>query len=87
MPKAQVAGAYGVAAVAAAAQQVQPGQPDFAAGYINYFVINGAIIAPQFGDAQADEKARALLAAVVSGRDIVQLDIDAIAAGGGGFTA
>ena len=25
--------------------------PDFAAGYINYFVINGAVIAPEFGDA------------------------------------
>jgi len=58
---------------------------DFAAGYINYFVINGAVIAPQFGDAQADEKARALLAALYPGRDIVQLDIDAIAAGGGGI--
>jgi ABC-type Fe3+/spermidine/putrescine transport system ATPase subunit len=61
------------------------GNDDFAAGYINYFVINGAIIAPQFGDAQADEKARALLAALYPGRDIVQLDIDAIAAGGGGI--
>ncbi|WP_286914130.1 MULTISPECIES: agmatine deiminase family protein [unclassified Pseudomonas] len=58
---------------------------DFAAGYINYFVINGAVIAPQFGDAQADEKARALLAALYPGRKIVQLDIDAIAAGGGGI--
>ncbi|HGA2318738.1 TPA: agmatine/peptidylarginine deiminase [Pseudomonas putida] len=61
------------------------GNNDFAAGYINYFVINGAIIAPQFGDAQADEKARALLAVLYPGRDIVQLDIDAIAAGGGGI--
>ena len=26
--------------------------PDFAAGYINYFVINGAVIAPEFGDAR-----------------------------------
>ncbi|MGH8435513.1 MAG: agmatine deiminase family protein, partial [Pseudomonas sp.] len=28
--------------------------PDFAAGYINYFVINGAVIAPEFGDQVAD---------------------------------
>jgi len=61
------------------------GNDDFAAGYINYFVINGAIIAPQFGDGAADEKARGLLAALYPGRDIVQLDIDAIAAGGGGI--
>lgn len=61
------------------------GNPDFAAGYINYFVINGAVIAPQFGDREADEKARALLAELYPDRDVVQLDIDAIAAGGGGI--
>lgn len=59
--------------------------PDFAAGYINYFVINGAVIAPQFGDRSADEKARALLVKLYPGRKVVQLDIDAIAAGGGGI--
>ncbi|UVL90141.1 agmatine deiminase family protein [Pseudomonas sichuanensis] len=61
------------------------GNPDFAAGYINYFVINGAVIAPQFGDRTADEKARALLVQLYPGRTVVQLDIDAIAAGGGGI--
>ncbi|MDH0646589.1 agmatine deiminase family protein [Pseudomonas sp. GD03858] len=61
------------------------GNPDFAAGYINYFVINGAVIAPQFGDRSADEKARALLEKLYPGRDVVLLDIDAIAAGGGGI--
>lgn len=61
------------------------GNPDFAAGYINYFVINGAVIAPQFGDRSADEKARALLVQLYPGRTVVQLDIDAIAAGGGGI--
>lgn len=35
--------------------------PDFAAGYINYFVINGAVIAPEFGDETADTKAFDLL--------------------------
>ncbi len=59
--------------------------PDFAAGYINYFVINGAVIAPQFGDRSADEQARALLVKLYPGRKVVQLDIDAIAAGGGGI--
>ena len=38
--------------------------PDFAAGYINYFVINGAVIAPEFGDPQADRAAFALLTAL-----------------------
>ncbi|WP_447917196.1 agmatine deiminase family protein [Achromobacter aegrifaciens] len=59
--------------------------PDFAAGYINYFVINGAVIAPEFGDVEADAKARDLLTRLYPGRKVVQLDIDAIASGGGGI--
>ncbi|MBM3107579.1 agmatine deiminase family protein [Pseudomonas sp. V1] len=59
--------------------------PDFAAGYINYFVINGAVIAPQFGDKTADAKAYDLLTELYPDRDVVQLNIDAIAAGGGGI--
>ncbi|AUO04305.1 agmatine deiminase family protein [Serratia marcescens] len=59
--------------------------PDFAAGYINYFVINGAVIAPEFGDPQADKAAFELLSALYPQRKVVQLEIDAIAAGGGGI--
>ncbi|KRB01749.1 agmatine deiminase [Pseudomonas sp. Root68] len=58
---------------------------DFAAGYINYFVINGAIIAAQFGDEEADAKAFDLLSELYPDRKVVQLDIDAISAGGGGI--
>ncbi|MNJ50371.1 putative agmatine deiminase [compost metagenome] len=59
--------------------------PDFAAGYINYFVINGAVIAPQFGDRAADATALKLLTELYPDREVVQLNIDAIAAGGGGI--
>lgn len=59
--------------------------PDFAAGYINYFVINGAVIAPEFGDKVADKKAFDLLSRLYPEREVVQLNIDAIAAGGGGI--
>jgi len=59
--------------------------PDFAAGYINYFVINGAVLMPQFGDAGADRKARGLLEELYPDREVVALDIDAVAAGGGGI--
>ncbi|MFL1529016.1 agmatine/peptidylarginine deiminase [Pseudomonas sp. O230] len=59
--------------------------PDFAAGYINYFVINGAVIAPEFGDKPADAKAFALLSGLYPDREVVQLNIDAISAGGGGI--
>jgi agmatine deiminase len=59
--------------------------PDFAAGYINYFVINGAIIAPEFGDKAADQKAYELLSKLYPERKVELLNIDAIAAGGGGI--
>ncbi|MEX3772895.1 agmatine/peptidylarginine deiminase [Pseudomonas sp. MYb118] len=58
---------------------------DFAAGYINYFVINGAVIAPEFGDEAADTKAYDLLSELYPDREVLQLNIDAIAAGGGGI--
>ena len=59
--------------------------PDFAAGYINYFLVNGAVIAPEFGDKNADTKALKLLTTLYPGREVVQLNIDAISAGGGGI--
>ena len=58
---------------------------DFAAGYINFYVCNGAVIAPEFGDAKADRAAREKLKALFPKREIVQLNIDGIAAGGGGI--
>lgn len=58
---------------------------DFAAGYINFYVVNGAVIAPQFGDANADAKCQEVLTRLFPKRKIVQLNIDAIAAGGGGI--
>lgn len=59
--------------------------PDFAAGYINYLPINGAVIAPQFGDPAADAYCRELLGKLYPGRKVEPLDIDPIAAGGGGI--
>lgn len=58
---------------------------DFAAGYINFYVVNGAVIMPEFGDIMADDKAKSTLQTLFPERDIVQLNIDAIAAGGGGI--
>ncbi|MFZ2489246.1 MAG: agmatine deiminase family protein [Anaerolineae bacterium] len=58
---------------------------DFAAGYINFYVCNGAVIAPEFGDAKTDEAARATLQELFPDREIVQINIDGIAAGGGGI--
>ncbi|MGW4532601.1 agmatine deiminase family protein [Nocardia sp. NPDC004340] len=58
---------------------------DFAAGYINFYVCNGAVIAPEFGDAEADSAAKATLARLFPNRQIVQVNIDGIAWGGGGI--
>jgi len=58
---------------------------DFAAGYINFYLCNGAVICPQFGDTETDGAARSTLARLFPGREVVQLDIDPVAAGGGGI--
>ena len=58
---------------------------EFAAGYINFYVFNGGVVLPKFGDTAADEKARAALQKAYPERAIIQLNIDAIAAGGGGI--
>lgn len=59
--------------------------PHFAAGYINFYLCNGAVIAPEFGDSQADAAAKQQLTRLFPGREIVQINIDGIAAGGGGI--
>ncbi|MCG6497992.1 agmatine/peptidylarginine deiminase [Kitasatospora sp. A2-31] len=58
---------------------------DFLSSYTNYYTVNGAVIAPQFGDGYADGVARAVLQAAHPDRRIVQVGIDSIASGGGGI--
>ncbi|MEU1432182.1 agmatine deiminase family protein [Nocardia sp. NPDC005746] len=68
--------------------QVRPqyrNEKDFAAGYINFYVCNGAVIAPQFGDPDGDAAAKDTLERLFPDREVVQIDIDGIAAGGGGI--
>lgn len=66
---------------------IRPGNnPDtFAAGYINYYATSKAIFLPEFGDANSDLNAKALYAQLYPGRAVVQINIDPIAAGGGGI--
>lgn len=69
---------------------VQPSQPrgrgdEFLSSYVNYYVCNGAVICPAFGDPEADAAAVEQLAALYPDREIVALDIDPVAAGGGGI--
>ncbi|MFE3292731.1 agmatine/peptidylarginine deiminase [Rhodococcus sp. NPDC059234] len=58
---------------------------DFAAGYINFYICNGAVIAPEFGDPDTDQAAKQELERLFPDRRVVQINIDAIAAGGGGI--
>ncbi|WP_046166326.1 agmatine/peptidylarginine deiminase [Chromobacterium vaccinii] len=58
---------------------------EMAAGYINFYVCNGAVISPEFGDPKADRNALSALRELFPEREVVQLNIDAIAAGGGGI--
>ena len=58
---------------------------DFAAGYINFYVCNGAVIVPEFGDTKTDQATKTKLQALFPNREIVQINIDGIAAGGGGI--
>jgi len=58
---------------------------DFAAGYVNFYVCNGAVIAPRFGDPHTDEAAAHTLQDLFPNRRVIQIDVDAIAAGGGGI--
>jgi agmatine deiminase len=56
---------------------------EFAAGYIGFYVCNGAVIAQEFGDKRADKAVKKTLQKAFPNRKIVQINIDAIAAGGG----
>ena len=68
-----------------APENVRPAfeSPDFAAGYVGFYVCNGAVVAQEFGDAAADEAALFTLQQSFPGRRVVQLNVDGIAAGGG----
>lgn len=58
---------------------------EFAPGYINYYVANGVVLIPEFGDANTDAEAQLILEESYPGREVIALNIDAIAAGGGGI--
>ncbi|WP_414167511.1 agmatine deiminase family protein [Streptoverticillium reticulum] len=57
----------------------------FVSTYANFYVANGAVFMPRFGDAKADDHAKGVLQDHFPQRDIVQVKIDTIASGGGGI--
>lgn len=52
--------------------------------YVNFYIVNGAVIAPAY-NLPSDERVAATLRRVFPGREIIMLPIGAIAVGGGGF--
>ncbi len=56
---------------------------EFAAGYIGFYLCNGAVIMQEFGDKTADLAARNALQKAYPDRKIEQINMDGIAAGGG----
>ena len=57
----------------------------FAPAYLNAYVANGAVIAGRFGDSERDELAQSALRHAFPGREVRMIDINHIAAGGGGI--
>lgn len=57
----------------------------FVDSYLNFHVVNGAVITAQFGDRAKDAAAKATLAAAYPGREVIQLDVDRLMTGGGGI--
>jgi len=60
------------------------GGPRYCRSYVNYYCVNGAIIAPAYG-VNSDIRVQGVLKAAYPDRDIVMVPIGAIATGGGGF--
>ncbi len=69
----------------AAATDVRSTSKDFLSSYANYYVGNGALYTPQFGDRKADARAADILGRLHPGRRIVQLQVDRIYENGGGI--
>ena len=53
--------------------------------YVNWYVCNGAVLVPKFGDPYSDGAARELVHGLYPGRDVIQLTINNLAEGGGGI--
>ncbi|MFD7093252.1 agmatine deiminase family protein [Streptomyces xanthophaeus] len=58
---------------------------DFVSTYANFYVANDAVFMPRFGDGKADDRARGILREHFPKRDVVPVQIDTIASGGGGI--
>jgi agmatine deiminase len=67
------------------AVDVRSQEEGFFTSYANYYVGNGALYSPTFGDAKADQRALDSFSKLFPGREIVMLDVDRIYENGGGI--
>ncbi len=67
------------------AVHVRSTHEDFFSGYANYYVGNGAVYTPQFGDKKADALAFGMLTRLFPSRTVVSLEVDRIYENGGGI--
>lgn len=65
--------------------RIRGGGDDFLASYVNFYVANGAVFVPEFGDRRADDRAQGILQDHFADCEIVPMRIDTIASGGGGI--
>ncbi|HXY02116.1 MAG TPA: agmatine deiminase family protein [Terriglobales bacterium] len=63
--------------------KVRTSIPDFCRCYLNFYFANGSVIMPHFGDSNADDRARNIVAKAYPQREVVPLELDALASGGG----
>ncbi|MFF7457176.1 agmatine/peptidylarginine deiminase [Kitasatospora sp. NPDC008115] len=57
----------------------------FVDSYLNFHVVNGGVVTAGFGDRSKDAAAKEALTAAFPGREVVQIDVDRLMAGGGGI--
>ncbi|WP_453985050.1 agmatine deiminase family protein [Brevibacterium casei] len=66
-------------------EKIRGTEEEFLSSYVNFYIANDAVFLPQFGDRKADKNAQRILGEVFPDRDIVPLNIDVVASGGGGI--
>ena len=66
------------------AHEVETPHRMFSRSYVNFYIANGGIVMPGFGFA-GDARARAVVQAAFSDREVIQIDITKLAGGGGGI--
>ncbi|MFE0462381.1 agmatine deiminase family protein [Kitasatospora sp. NPDC058965] len=64
---------------------IQGAGKNFLASYLNYYVCNGGVVVPRFGDQAADDHAAGVIGDLHPGRKVTRVTINHLAGGGGGI--